>query len=265
MNLKISEVNMLRFFLLLLLVQIPLMAKVKTETVEYKDGDIILKGFLAYNTNSHTKLPAVLIVHEWWGLNDYPKMRAEQLAELGYVAFAVDMYGDGKVASSPDEAGKLAGGIRGDIPKLRTRITAALEWLKKNKHVDPHKIAAIGYCFGGSVALELARSGADIKGVVVFHGGLSTPNASETKDVKAKILVCTGGDDKFVPQTDIIAFQKEMNDAKVDWQMNVYSGAVHAFTNPKSGSNPAIGVAYNEKADKRSFEAMKQFFHEIFN
>jgi dienelactone hydrolase len=126
-------------------------------------------------------------------------------------------------------------------------------------------MAAIGYCFGGSVALELARSGADIKGVVVFHGGLSTPNASETKDVKAKILVCTGVDDKFVPQTDIIAFQKEMNDAKVDWQMNVYSGAVHAFTNPKSGNNPAIGVAYNEKADKRSFEAMKQFFHEIFN
>jgi dienelactone hydrolase len=120
MNLKISEVNMLRFFLLLLLAQIPLMAKIKTEAVEYKDGDIILKGFLAYNTNTNTKLPAVLIVHEWWGLNDYPKMRAEQLAELGYVAFAIDMYGDGKVASSPDEAGKLAGSIRGDIPKLKS-------------------------------------------------------------------------------------------------------------------------------------------------
>jgi len=256
---------MLRFFLLLLLVQIPLIAKIKTETVEYKDGDVILKGFLAYNTDSSSKLPAVLIVHEWWGLNDYPKMRAQQLAELGYVAFAVDMYGDGKVAASNDEAGKLAGSIRGDIPKLRNRINIALDWLKQNPHVDPDKIAAIGYCFGGTVALELARSGADIKGVVTFHGGLSTPNPADTKDVKAKILVCTGGDDKSVPEKDIMAFQKEMNDAKVDWQMNIYSGAVHAFTNPKSGNNPAVGVAYNEKADKRSFEAMKQFFHEIFN
>ena len=255
---------MLRVFLLLLLVQISIHAKVKTETVEYKDGDITLKGFLAYNTDSTLKLPAVLIVHEWWGLNDYPKMRAQQLAELGYVAFAVDMYGDGKVATSNDEAGKLAGSIRGDIPKLRRRINIALDWLKQNPHVNSHKIAAIGYCFGGTVALELARSGADIKGVVIFHGGLSTPNPTDTKDVKAKILVCTGGDDKSVPIKDITAFQNEMNDANVDWQVNVYSGAVHAFTNPKSGNNPAVGVAYNEKADKRSFEAMKQFFHEIF-
>ena len=255
---------MLRILFLLLLIQIPLIAKIKTETIEYKDGDVILKGFLAYNTNSTAKSPAVLIVHEWWGLNDYPKMRAQQLAELGYVAFAVDMYGDGKVAASNDEAGKLAGGIRGDIPKLRNRINIALAWLKQNPHVNPNKIAAIGYCFGGTVALELARSGADIKGVVIFHGGLNTPNPADTKDVKAKILVCTGGDDKSVQEKDISAFQKEMNDAKVDWQVNIYSGAVHAFTNPKSGNNPAIGVAYNEKADKRSFEAMKQFFHEIF-
>ena len=256
---------MLRFLFLMMLIQIPLLAKVKTEIVEYKDGDVTLKGFLAYNTNSTEKLPAVIIVHEWWGLNEYPKMRAQQLAELGYAAFAVDMYGDGKVASSGEEAGKLAGSIRGDIPKLRKRINVALDWLKQNPHVNPNKIAVIGYCFGGTVALELARSGADIKGVVTFHGGLGTPNPADTKDVKAKILVCTGGDDKFVPQTDIMAFQKEMNDAKVDWQMNVYSGAVHSFTNPKSGNNPAMGVAYNENADKRSFEAMKQFFIEIFN
>jgi len=256
---------MFRVFLLLVLAQISLLSKVKTEIVEYKDGDVTLRGFLAYNTNTTEKLPAVLIVHEWWGLNEYPKMRAQQLAELGYVAFAVDMYGAGKIASSPEEAGKLAGNIKGNIPELRNRINAAIDWLKQNKHVNPNKIAAIGYCFGGTVALELARSGADVKGVVVFHGGLSTPDASANKTVKAKILICTGGDDKYVPQTDIMAFQKEMNEAKVDWQINVYSGAVHAFTNPKSGNNPSIGVAYNENADKRSFEAMKQFFREIFN
>lgn len=256
---------MLRFFLVLLLTQISILAKVKTETVEYKDGDVTLKGFLAYNTNTTSKSPAVLIVHEWWGLNEYPKMRAEQLAGLGYVAFAVDMYGNGETTTSPEEAGKLAGSIKGDIPKLRRRINLALDWLKQNKHVNPLKIVAIGYCFGGTVALELARSGANVKGVVIFHGGLSTPNPNDTKDIKAKILVCTGGDDKFVPESDRAAFQKEMDNAKVDWQMNIYSGAVHAFTNPKAGNNPASGMAYNENADKRSFEAMKQFFHEVLN
>jgi dienelactone hydrolase len=254
---------MWRFFIITLLLQIPLLAQVKTEIVNYKDGDLNLKGFLAYK-ESKTKLPVVLIVHEWWGLNDYPKMRAQQLAGLGYAAFAVDMYGDGKVAATSDEAGKFAGEVRGDISKLRSRINAAYEFIKHDKRINPDKIAIIGYCFGGAVALELARTGVDLKGAVVFHGGLSTANPSETKSVKAKILVCTGGDDKFVSEKDILAFQDEMNKAKVDWQINIYSGAVHAFTNPKSGNNPASNVAYNENADKRSFEAMKQFFNEIF-
>ena len=254
---------MWRFALITLLLQIPLLAQAKTEIVNYKDGNTNLKGFFACK-ESKSKLPVVLIVHEWWGLNDYPKMRAQQIAGLGYAAFAVDMYGDGKVATSPDEAGKFAGEVRGDLSKLRNRINAAYEFIKKDKRIDPHKIAIIGYCFGGTVALELARSGADLKGVVVFHGGLSTANPSETKNVKAKILVCTGGDDKYVPEKDILAFQDEMNKAKVDWQINIYSGAVHAFTNPKSGNNPASNVAYNENADKRSFEAMKQLFKEIF-
>jgi dienelactone hydrolase len=260
---KLGEFYMLRFFIITLLLQIPLLAQVKTETITYKDGNTTLKGFLAYK-ESKTKLPVVLIVHEWWGLNDYPKMRAQQLAELGYAAFAVDMYGDGKVASTPDEAGKFAGEVRADLSKLRSRINAAYEFIKHDKRINPDKIAIIGYCFGGTVALELARTGVDLKGAVVFHGGLSTANPSETNNVKAKILVCTGGDDKFVPEKDILAFQDEMNKAKVDWQINIYSGAVHAFTNPKSGNNPASNVAYNENADKRSFEAMKQFFKEIF-
>jgi dienelactone hydrolase len=254
---------MLRLIVLTLLLQFPILAQIKTENVEYKDGNTTLKGFIAFK-ESMKKLPAVLIVHEWWGLNDYPKMRAQQLAELGYFAFAVDMYGDGKVASSPEEAGKLAGSVRGDITKLRARINAALDFIKKDSRVDPDKIAAMGYCFGGGIVLELARSGADIKGVISFHGGLATPNPSETKNVKAKILICHGADDKFVPEKDIKSFQDEMNNLKVDWQMNYYSDAVHAFTNPNSGNNKASGVAYNENADKRSFAAMKQFFAEIF-
>lgn len=255
---------MLRLALILLLSQVQLFSQIKTETVEYKDGDVTLKGFIAYKGSGSAKLPAVLIVHEWWGLNDYPKLRAKQLAELGYFAFAVDMYGDGKIAASPDEAGKLAGAVRGDISKLRARINSAFEYVRKDKRVDPSKIAAIGYCFGGGVVLELARSGDDVKGVVCFHGGVATPNPSETKNVKAKILICQGGDDKFVPEKDLKSFQDEMNGLKVDWQINIYSGAVHSFTNPKSGNNPSSGAAYNEKADKRSFEAMREFLIEVF-
>jgi len=255
---------MWRFAILTLLLQLPLFAQIKTETVEYKDGDVTLKGFLAYK-ESTSKLPAIMIVHEWWGLDDYPKMRAQQLAELGYFAFAVDMYGDGKIAVSPDEAGKLAGELRGNISKLRNRINAALEFIKKNKRVNTSKVAVIGYCFGGGVALELARSGADIKGAVGFHCPMATPNPSETKNVKAKILLCQGADDKFLPEADIKTFENEMNNAKVDWQLNFYSGAVHSFTNPKSGNNSSSGIAYNERADKRSFETMKQFLQEIFD
>jgi dienelactone hydrolase len=254
---------MWRFALFTLLVQVSMLAQIKTETLSYKDGNTTFKGFFAFK-ESKEKLPVVLIVHEWWGLNDYPKMRTQQLAELGYAAFAVDMYGEGKTVSTPEEAGKLAGEVRSDPSKLRSRINAAYEFIKKDKRIDPDKVAVIGYCFGGSVALELARIGANIKGVVCFHGGLTTANPADTKNVKAKILVCTGGDDKYVPEKDIKAFQDEMNNAKVDWQINIYSGAVHAFTNPKSGNNPATSTAYNETADKRSFEAMKQFFKEIF-
>jgi dienelactone hydrolase len=250
--------------IILLLSQIRLFSQIKTETVEYKDGGVNLKGFIAFEENITGKLPVVMIVHEWWGLNDYPKMRAQQLAELGYLAFAVDMYGDGKVAVSPADAGKLAGAVRGDIPKLRDRINSAFEFIKSDKRADPSKIAIIGYCFGGGVALELARTGADLKGAVCFHGGVSTPNPAETKIVKAKILICQGGDDKNVSDKDLKSFQDEMNGLKVDWQINIYSGAVHAFTNPKAGNNPSSGVAYNERADKRSFAEMKQFLNEVF-
>jgi dienelactone hydrolase len=238
--------------------------QIHTETVEYKDGDVILKGFLAYNESIKEKRPGVLVVHEWYGLNDYAKMRTEQLAKLGYVAFAADIYGNGIVAKNSEEAGKLAGEYRKDLAKFRRRLNAALEVIEQNKLVDRNNVAAIGYCFGGGGVLELARSGADIKGVVSFHGGLSTPNPDDAKNIKAKVLVLHGADDPYVNAEQIEAFRKEMNAAEVDWQMNYYSYAVHAFTNQNAGNDPSKGAAYNEKADKRSWQAMKDFFDEIF-
>ncbi len=239
-------------------------AAIKTENVEYKDGDTVLEGYLAYDSSLQGKQPAVLIVHEWTGLGDYVKRRAKQIAELGYVAFAVDIYGKGVRPSNAEEAATQAGIYRSDRKLMRRRAVAGLEQVKKYPFVDPDRIAAIGYCFGGGVALELARSGADIKGVVSFHGNLDTPNPNDAKNIKAKVLVLHGADDPHVPPEQVAAFQKEMRDAKVDWQMIFYGNAVHSFTNPGSGNDPSRGVAYNKEADMRSWQAMKDFFEEIF-
>jgi dienelactone hydrolase len=238
--------------------------QVHTETVEYKDGDVTLKGFLAYDQNISGKHPGILVAHEWWGLNDYPKTRAEELAKLGYVAFAVDIYGNGKYATTMEEAGKLSGQYGKDRPTVRRRMNEALDVLKHNQYVDVNNIAAIGYCFGGMCALELARSGADIKCVAVFHPSLSTPTPEDAKNIKAKILVCKGADDPYVKQDQVDAFEKEMDGGKVDWQLNLYSYAVHGFTNPANGNDPSKGVAYNKEADMRSWQAMIDFFNEIF-
>jgi dienelactone hydrolase len=240
-------------------------AAIKTETVEYRDGDTVLEGYLAYNDTLEGKRPAVLIVHEWTGLGGYVKRRAKQIAELGYVAFAVDIYGRGVRPANAQEAAKQAGIYRSDRQLMRRRAIAGLERVKKYPFVDPNRIAAIGYCFGGGVALELARSGADIKGVVSFHGNLDTPNPEDAKNIKAKVLVLHGADDPHVPPEQVAAFQKEMRDAKVDWQMVFYGNAVHSFTNPDSGNDPSRGAAYNKKADVRSWQAMKDFFKEIFS
>ncbi len=239
-------------------------AKIKTETVDYTHNGVALQGYLAYDDSKTGKLPGVLVCHEWWGLNDYPKHRAEQLAELGYVAFCLDMYGKGVVAKTMDEAKAQVGKLYGDRQLVRALALAGLNQLKKQPNVDPNKIAVIGYCFGGMVALELARSGADVAGVVTFHGSLNTPNPADAKNIKAKILVLTGADDPNIKPEEVAAFEKEMTDAKVDWQLVSYSGTVHAFTNPAAGNDPSKGMAYNEKSDKRSWQAMKDFFAEIF-
>lgn len=239
-------------------------AAVKTQTIEYKDGDTVLEGFLAYDDSIETKMPAVLIVHEWTGVGPYVKNRAQRLALLGYAAFAVDIYGKGIRPANPDAAAKEATIYRSDRPLMRRRALAGLDRVKQFPFVDANNIAVIGYCFGGGVALELARSGADIKGVVSFHGNLDTPHPEDAKNIKAKILICHGANDPIVPQEQVLAFQKEMRDAKTDWQMNIYANAVHSFTNPDSGSDPSKGLAYNKEADARSWQAMIAFFTEIF-
>jgi dienelactone hydrolase len=239
-------------------------AAIKTQALPYKDGQTQLEGFLAYDDSAKGPQPLVLVVHEWWGLNDYAKARAVQLAQMGYVAFAVDMYGQGVLAKDAKEAGELAGKLRSDRKLMRQRIIAGLNAVRGDPRVDPKRIAAIGYCFGGTVVLELARSGADIAGVVSFHGGLDTPDPSDAKNIKARVLAATGADDKSVPTSQIQAFEDEMRQGKVDYQVLIYGGAVHAFTNPASGDDPSKNVAYNAAADRRSWQAMKNFFAEIF-
>ena len=235
--------------------------KVQTKEIEYRHGDTVLQGHLAWDDAIEGKRPGVLVVHEWWGNNEYSRHRAEQLAELGYVGFAIDMFGKGITTTDPKEAGKLATAIKSDRQLMRDRAAAGLATLREQELVDSAHIAAIGYCFGGTTALELARSGADIVGVVSFHGGLDAP--SPAAEIKAAILVCHGADDTFISDDELMAFRKEMQDTKADWQMEVYGGAAHSFTNPNADKAGIKGVAYNEKADRRSWEAMKLFFNEI--
>lgn len=239
-------------------------AAIETRSVEYRQGNTRLVGYLAFPKDVTGPLPGILVVHEWMGLNDYAKHRADQLAELGYIAFAADIYGDGKIAANREEAGKLAGSYKNDRPLLRARVAAGLATLKAQPGVAGDKIAAIGYCFGGTAVLELARSGADIAGVVSFHGGLDTPTSQDAKNIRAKVLALHGADDPYVPADQVAAFENEMRQAGVDWQLIVYGGAVHGFTNPANGTDNSKGAAYNALADARSWVAMQQFFNELF-
>ncbi len=239
-------------------------AEVKTQTIDYKAGDTALQGYLASDDAVAGKRPGVLVVHEWYGLNDYARSRAEQLAKMGYVAFALDIYGKGVQAKSAEEAGQMAGKYKGDRALLRARAQAGLEVLKSQPNVDASKVAAIGYCFGGTTVLELARGGADVAGVVSFHGGLDTPMPAKAGDVKAKVLALHGADDPFVPDDQIVAFRQEMQAANVDWTLVAYGNSVHGFTNPNNANSKMKGVGYNADADRRSWQAMKAFFDEIF-
>jgi dienelactone hydrolase len=240
-----------------------LAAGVLGKTLEYKHKGQVLEGYLALKSEN-SKGPGILIAHQWMGLTDYEKSRAHQLAEMGYTVLAADIYGKGERPENRQQAGSLAGKYKSDRGLLRSRMLAALKVLKSQKYVDTDKVAAIGYCFGGTAVLELARSGADLAGVASFHGGLSTPHPQDAKKIKAKVLVLHGADDPAVPPEEVLAFQEEMRKGGVDWQMIHYSGAVHAFTQPGAGNDNYKGAAYNKKADQRSWSAMKGFFEEIF-
>jgi len=251
-------------FLFLSIFSFQLHAQVKSETVSYTDGSTNLRGFLAYDSSSDKKRPVVFIVHEWKGLDDYAKKRALQLAEKGYLAMAVDIYGDGMVLKTTEEAGKMATSYKKDAKKLRGRMNAAYRFLKAHRYFDSKRVAAIGYCFGGTTVLEWARSGANAKGVVSFHGGLSTPMPAHRGDIDAKILVLHGAEDSYVPDAEVAAFENEMRAAKADWQLVKFGGAVHGFSRSDAGNNVKSGYAYNKSADQRSFEMMLGFFKEIF-
>jgi len=237
---------------------------VQTRTVEYRHAETVLEGVLVWDDGVGGPRPGVLIAHAWKGPGEYELGRARQLAEMGYAAFVLDIYGKGVRAANADEARALAGIYRADRPLMRARAQRALEELKAQPECDPARIAAIGYCFGGGVVLELARSGADLDAVVSFHGNLDSPLPPKAGDVRASILVCHGGDDPGVPMAQVNTFVEEMRSAKADWQLVIYGNAVHSFTDPGAGSDPARGSAYNLLADRRSWLIMQNFLEECF-
>ena len=247
-----------------LLFSIAATAAIKTEKINYKHGSEELEGFAAYDDAIAGKKPVVIIVHDWMGPSEYTEMRAKQLAEMGYFAFAADIYGKSLRPTNSEEAAKAAGSFRnGDRKLLRARAKAAYDQATKHAQADSKKVSAAGYCFGGTTVLEMARAGMPLKGVISFHGNLGTPNPKDAQKIKSKLLVLHGAIDPYVSAEELNGFMKEMNDAKVDYQFISYSGAVHAFSQKGAGNDPKNGAAYNEAADKRSFVAMREFLKEV--
>ncbi|MEP7253820.1 MAG: dienelactone hydrolase family protein [Ginsengibacter sp.] len=239
---------------------------IKEDSVSYSINGKNYIGYIDYDANQEGKRPGVLVVHEWWGLNDYPRSRAKKLAELGYIAMAVDMYGDGKTGNDPKTAQELATPFYKDPTLAKTRLDAAIEELKTYPQTDSSKMAAIGYCYGGFIVLNAAKLGADLDGVVSFHGDLSGVPVNKDS-LKAKILVCHGEADKFVTPQQVDAFKKSMDSAGVDYTFKSYPNATHAFTNPAStetGKKFNMPIEYNAAADSASWNEMKDFFKKIF-
>lgn len=240
--------------------------KVKGVEVSYTADSTNLKGYISYDENSNKKRPGILIVHEWWGHNDYVRERADMLAELGYTAIAVDMYGDGKQANHPDDAGKFAMSVMTNLPEATSRFNAAINLLQQHESVDKGKLAAIGYCFGGSVALTMANNGADLDAVAAFHSGVALP-VMPNKDLKARVLVCNGADDPFVSPESITTFKKAMDSIGAKYEYIAYPGAKHSYTSKEADANGEkfkLPLAYNADADQKSWESLKQLLKDVF-
>ncbi len=235
-----------------------LSAAIVEKPLEYKSGDILCEGWQSYDDAVSGKRPGVLIVHQWTGISDHEKEAARKLAALGYNVLVADIYGKG-IRPQPPAAGKEAGKYKGNRPLLRSRVNAALDVLSHDARTDASKIAATGYCFGGTAVIELARSGAKVKGVVSFHGGLDSPTPTDGKNIQAKVLALHGADDPFVAANDIAKFTAEMKSNRVDWKLVNYPGAVHSFTHKAAGNDNSKGAAYNADADKASWSEMEQF------
>lgn len=247
---------------LLLFVSDAAWSAVTEQEVEYKAGNTVLKGLMAYDDAAKGKRPAVLVVHEWWGHNEHARNSARKLAKAGYVALALDMYGDGKQANHPKDAGAMAGEVLKNLDVMKTRFDAAREFLAQQANVDASRVAAIGYCFGGTVVLQMARLGQDLRSVVSFHGGLGTEQPAQKGEVKAKMLVLTGAADPFVPKEQVEGFRKEMKAAGADFKVISYPGAKHSFTNPaatENGKKFNLPLEYNAKVDRKSWSEAEKF------
>jgi len=241
------------------------LAKVVSQPLSYMHDGVPLEGYLAYDDAVSGKAPGILVVHEWWGLNDYVRSRAEELARMGYVAFALDMYGKGKSTEHPDQAAAWMKEINANMDQWLKRAMAGLQILKKQPQVDTARLAAIGYCFGGATVQVLAYGGADLKGVVSFHGSLIPPSAEQAGRARAKILICHGAQDPMnVPET-LTTYANAMNASSIDWQLIVYGGTRHSFTNPDADKRGMDALAYNPSADKRSWQHMTYFFNEVLS
>jgi dienelactone hydrolase len=235
--------------------------------VNYKSGETQLVGYLAYNAVTTERRPGVLVVHEWWGPNEYVRMRARQLAELGYVALAIDMYGNGKTVTEPSEAKELSSAVFADLDQAEQRFKAGMQVLNANPAVEPNDISAVGYCFGGGIILNMARRGVELDGVASFHGSLAAPKPAQPGAVKARVLVLTGAADPMVPSEQVEAFRKEMMDAAVPTEIHSYPGALHAFSNPAAtevGKKYQLPIAYDAAADAQSFQELTQFLNELY-
>lgn len=240
---------------------------IQTQNVTYTAGGTTLQGYLAVPDSMGGTRPGVIVVHEWWGLNDYIRRRADMLAELGYIALAADMYGDGKVADTPEGASGLMNGVLKDPASASARLLAAFDLIKSTPKLDKRRIAAIGYCFGGAMVLHAARIGMPLSGVVSFHGALGSFHTPAPGSVRAKVLVCHGGADALVPDADVTAFKAEMDNARADYKFIEYPGALHGFTNPDAtakGKQYGLPLAYDEAVDQQSWEDMQLFFRGAF-